>query len=83
MSAKQYTIRSVSEQIDRELRRRAAAEQKSLNAVILEVLERELGSTNGRTEHNDLDFLIGSWEHDPAFDSAISDFGHIEQGVWQ
>ena len=83
MDSMQYTIRSVPEQIDRELRRKAAAEQKSLNAVILEALEREFGSPNGTTEHNDLDFLIGSWEDDPAFDKAVSDFGQVEQGMWQ
>ena len=35
----QYTIRSVPEHVDRELRRRASEQHKSLNTVILETLE--------------------------------------------
>src|SRR5437764_11960185 len=71
---RQYTIRSVPVGIDRALRRRAKEESKSLNAVLLDALARGLGLNPKPVEHTDLDALIGSWEEDPSFDSAISDF---------
>lgn len=67
-----------------ELRRRAGEEQKSLNAVIIEALEKAIGVQSGPTEHTDLDFLIGSWEEDPMFDEVIADFEQLdEEGMWR
>ncbi len=84
MAMNQYTIRSVPDRIDRELRRRAGEEQKSLNAVIIEALEKAIGVQSGPTEHTDLDFLIGSWEEDPMFDEVIADFEQLdEEGMWR
>ena len=83
MPANQYTIRSVPDRIDRELRRRARAEEKSLNTVILEALERAIGLQSEPIKYTDLDFLIGSWEEDPEFDAAISDFERIDESIWR
>ncbi len=82
MSTNQYTIRSVPDQIDRELRRRAIEEHKSLNSVILEALAHAVGVQSLPTEYNDVDFLIGSWVEDPAFDAAVAGFGEIDKGMW-
>ena len=83
MSTNQYTIRAVPDQVDRELRRRAADEQKSLNSVILEALAKSVGMQSEPAEYRDLDFLIGTWEEDPAFEAAIADFEHVDERMWQ
>ena len=67
--------------VDRELRRLAAAQNKDVSAVIVETLERGLGLDRGR--HSDLDFLIGSWEADPAFDQAVESFESIDEDLWR
>jgi len=65
------------------LRRRAKEEDKSLNTVVVEALARGLELDSKPVEHTDLDFLIGSWQEDPAFDSAIKDFERIDEEAWK
>lgn len=76
-----YTLPSLPEHIDRELKRRAAEEKKDVSAVIVETLEHALGLR--QPEHSDLDFLIGSWEADPAFDDAVKAFEAIDEDQWR
>jgi hypothetical protein len=83
MRSTQYTIRSVPSRVDRELRRRAKAEGKSLNAVVLEVLEQAVTPPGQPVIHHDLDFLIGTWVEDPAFDEAMQDSERIDEEMWQ
>ena len=71
MENRQYTLRSVPADIDRALRRRAKADDKSLNTVAIEALSR------------DLDALIGSWQEDPGFDQAIADFERVDEEAWK
>lgn len=80
---RQYTIRAVPAAIDRELRRRAKRESKSLNTVAVEALCRGLELSNDAVDHKDLDFLIGSWQEDPAFDQAVADFDRIDEEAWK
>ena len=81
--SRQYTIRAVPTAIDKELRRRAKRESKSLNAVAVEALGRGLEISLTPVEHTDLDFLIGSWQEDPLFDRAIADFDRIDEEAWK
>jgi len=81
--SRQYTIRAVPTDIDRALRRRARDEHKSLNSVALESLARGLELDTGAVEFTDLDGLIGSWQDDPAFDRAVSDFGCVDEADWK
>jgi len=83
MSSHQYTIQAIPELLDRELRRRAEVEQKSLNTVILEALHTTFNMQGDSLQHTDLDFLIGSWEEDPAFDEAIAGLQKIDERTWQ
>lgn len=76
-----YTLPPLPEHIDRELKRRAAEEKKDVAAVIMETLEHGLGLS--QPEHSDLDFLIGSWEADPAFDEAVKAFEAIDEDQWR
>ena len=82
-TTKQYTIRGVPVEVDRKLRQQAKKEGKSLNEVALEVLKQAAGMENGKMVYTDLDFLIGTWEHDPAFDEVIADHERIDEELWR
>lgn len=83
MSSRQYTIRSVPDRVDRELRSRAKSEGKSLNSLLLEVLEEAVTPPKEPVVHHDLDFLIGTWIEDPEFDKAMEDFEKVEEEYWK
>lgn len=76
-----YTLSSVPEHVEQELQRRAQEERKDISLVIVESLERGLGLRVAC--HADLDFLIGSWEEDPAFDAAVASFEQIDEDQWR
>ena len=75
-------MRGVPPAVDSALRRRAASEKRSLNAVVVEALGRGAG-LEGAPLHDDLDALAGRWEEDPAFDAAIAAQDEIDAGLWQ
>lgn len=79
----QYTIRNVPESIDRELRRCAKRSGKSLNAAVIEAIKRGLGATDADQTYDDLDDLIGTWQHDRAFDQAIEDQDTVDVDAWR
>ena len=76
---KQYTVRSVSEAIDRAVRHRAMREAKTINSVLVEALAR--GLEVEPVEYRDLDPRIGTWQEDPAFDNAVADFERINDAA--
>ena len=78
MMRTQYTIRRVPERLDRELRRRAREEQRSLNEMTLRALERGLGLAGEEHRHHDLDDLAGTWVDDPEFDRAIEEMDKVD-----
>ena len=69
--------------MDQAARSRARQEGKSLNAVAMEALARGLDLDVKAPEYTDLDFLIGSWQEDPAFDDAIAEFNQVDEEAWQ
>lgn len=70
MSSIQYTIRGVPPDLDAELRREASMSRKTLNAVVVETLERAKLPA-GAVVHDDLDWFVGSLPpNDKAFDDA-------------
>jgi len=82
MNQKQYTLRKVPQHVDRELRKRARQERKSLNAVALESLEKGLGLTAPPVRYHDLDDLAGTWVADPGFDQAMEDMHRVDPELW-
>jgi plasmid stability protein len=83
MKAKQYTVRNVPPSLDRALRRKAAEQGASLNAIVLAALAREAGMGEEVTVHGDLDALIGSWVEDPAVDEALREQRKVHARDWQ
>lgn len=83
MNRSQYTIRGVPDRLDQLLRERAAREGRSLNAEILDALQRGLGYDGTAVVHHDLDDLAGSWVEDPDFDRAVRDMDRVDEELWK
>ena len=79
----QYTIRGVSKTVDRALRRRVREEQKSLNQVLLESVERGLGLEASPKVFRNLDFIVGTWVEDPEFDAALAEQDVVDEEQWR
>ena len=79
----QYTLRKIPPHVDRELRKRADEERKSLNEVALQALERGLDLADRPIRHHDLDDLIGTWVEDPEFDRVLEEMDQIDPELWQ
>jgi hypothetical protein len=82
MKRRQYTIRSIPGHVDRELRRRAKEQNKSLNSLIIEVLEDACRPQEEPKLNHDLDSLIGTWVEDPEFDEVMKEFERIDAEYW-
>lgn len=74
----QYTIRNVPKKLDNALRKKAKAENRSLNETVLDVLQKGLGEPVP-VRHHDYDHLAGTWVEDPAFDEAMKFFDQIDK----
>lgn len=83
MERHQVTIRRVPERVKQLLKELAKREEKSLNQIILEVLERGLGLAGEEIVYHDLDDLAGTWVEDPEFDKAIEEQHRIDPELWK
>jgi hypothetical protein len=79
----QYTLRNISRELDKTLRRKAKEEGKSLNQVAVEALSRGANVEEPRPKFRELDFLIGTWVHDPEFDKIIEEQRQIDPEMWK
>jgi hypothetical protein len=79
----QYTLRDIPPPVDAELRRRARAEGKSLNTVVIETLIHGTGLSETPVRHRDLSDIAGTWQEDPDFDQAIADQDQIDERLWR
>jgi len=79
----QYTIRNVPDYLDGVLRDAAREQHKSLNEVMVEALARGAGVAECRVRQRDLGDIVGTWQEDPAFDSAVADQRRIDEDMWR
>jgi hypothetical protein len=79
----QYTIRNVPDYLDNVLRDAAREQHKSLNEVMVEALARGAGVAERRVRQRDLSDIVGTWQEDPAFDSAVADQRRIDEDMWR
>ena len=79
----QYTLRDIPPKLDLELRRRARREQRSLNAVTIELLSRALGLTEQPLKRRSVRDVLGSWKKDKLFDETMKDFEKVDEGLWK
>lgn len=80
---RQYTIRAVPADVDRELRRLAHARNQSLNDAVLDALRRGVGIENTQTVYNDLDELFGAVEPDPEIDRVLMEQRKVDPDLWR
>lgn len=79
----QYTLRKVPGEVDKALRQKARKEGRSLNQIAIEALARGAGIDGEIVKNHDLDFAIGAWVDDPAFDMVIQDQRRIDADLWK
>ncbi len=79
----QYTLRDIPSILDSELRRRAKAEGKSLNAIAIEALVRGAGLGETPLRQRDLSDVAGTWQEDREFDQAVADQDRVDERLWQ
>jgi hypothetical protein len=75
-------VRSVSPHVASALRRKAEASGRSLNRVLVDALAQASGAEAPEL-HHDLDFLVGTWQDDPAFDEAIRAQDMVDKRLWK
>lgn len=78
----QHTLRDVPESVDRELRRRARREKRSLNRVAVEALARGLGVDPAAAKQRDLGDLTGRWREDRKVERALDEQRTIDPDLW-
>jgi hypothetical protein len=79
----QYTIRKIPPALDRALRERAQAEEKSMNEAAIEALAKGLGFGNGTQMRRDLSDIVGTWKKDKAFHQALLEQDQIDEDLWK
>jgi hypothetical protein len=79
----QYTIRNVPDYLDATLRDFARREGKSLNEVAVAALARGAGLVERNCIKRDLSDIAGTWQEDPAFDSAITEQQKVDEAIWR
>jgi len=85
---KAITLRNLSPELARVIRRKAEEKGTSLTKVVMGLLEESAGirgKKKGAPAHHDLDDLAGSWskEEASAFDKALARQRAIDQGLWR
>lgn len=81
--AKQYTIRSIPADVDRDLREQARREGRSLNEVVIENLRRGVGLDGNGRVYDDLDDLFGAMKPDPDLEQRLEEQRRIDPALWR
>jgi plasmid stability protein len=81
---KAITIRNVPNELARALKKETQRRGTSLNKTVLDLLSQSLGLGWGRTRHNGLARLAGTWSEQDydAFESAIASMEQIDEELW-
>jgi len=79
----QYTVRGISEALDRAIRQRARAEGRSLNEVAVEALAGGLGLADDGIALRDLSDIVGTWANDTAAEAAFAAQDRVDKSLWK
>lgn len=80
----QYTLQDIPDELERALRERAAAEQKSLDAAILDALARGLGVEPTPTlKRRDLTGIAGRNLIDQDMQAVFDEQRRIDPDLWK
>lgn len=79
----QYTVRGISEALDRAIRRRARAEGKSLNEVAVDALADGLGLGGEVVPLRDLSDVVGTWKKEASVEAALAAQDVVDESLWK
>lgn len=79
----QYTLRRIPKHLDRALRQRARAQNKSLNEVAVQALMDGCGVQAEPIRRRDLADVAGTWHSDPSTDAALLDQRQVDSDLWK
>lgn len=79
----QYTLRRIPKHLDRALRQRARAQNKSLNEVAIQALMAACGVEGEPIRRRDLADVAGTWQADPVADAALRDQRQVDPDLWK
>lgn len=81
-----FNLRNVAPNVMALLKKKASQEKVSVNSLILQILEQNLGVTHPtkKAVFHDLDYLAGTWSDrdKKVFDSNIKAFEEIDKELW-
>lgn len=86
---KNISLRGIDEETSRHLKKEAARQSTSVNALILGLIRQGVGLAKGgqarRPVHHDLDALAGTWteKEATAFLNATKDLEEIDKDLWK
>lgn len=78
-----YTIDNVPDELAAAIQRRAEAEHKSLNDVLLDMLRRGLGDAPAPQVYRDLSDVAGQCTIDDETRAAFDDQRQIDPDLWK
>jgi hypothetical protein len=85
---KAITIRGVEPEVANKLKQMATIQGKSVNQLILEILEKNLGLKKDRKyskKYDDLDHLFGKWDEDEfnRISGKLNQERQIDRELWE
>ena len=86
---KQFTLRSIPDEVEKTVRKEAERKGVSLNKAIIALLERSVGTKvpqkKKRVSYHDLDHLAGLWSREEAvpFDKTLKAQRKVEAELWK
>ena len=78
-----YSVRDVPEQLDREIRARAARERKSVNQVVIGALREAFSNGAAPQKVRDLSWFIGKNPIPESFDREVEEMRKIDPEDWK
>lgn len=81
-----FNLRNISPQVMSMLKKEATQKKISINSLILQIIEQDLGIARPTKKaiFHDLDHLAGTWSNEDkkAFDDNIKPFENIDKELW-
>lgn len=85
MSASNFNLRGIPSEVMDQLKREAKRLRVSVNALVLNLIERGLGFSSQKIVYHDLDHLAGSWSlaEEEEFKENTQAFEQIDKDLWK
>lgn len=82
---RQFTLRGIPVELEREIRKFAEERSTSINKAVLELLYKALGIDPKSNKRRDLSHFSGIWNEKEAadFDQAVEIFEKVDEEIWE